>query len=192
LVISSAALLLYIAENINGFPNYKTPVVDAEIIAHEGDFRTEFDTAANMFVLRPEPLKSPISGNMDNLRNWVWILTIPIMALVIIPIEVLESSRLRVLLRAKRVIVSPANPYKVLLGIAAGAGPITAVEVIQRETSGLVMEFAFPAIIMILPLIPMIFLYKRSLEDRAVWEFLSYLKNQLRIRSILNPREIPE
>ncbi len=192
LVLSSAALLLYLAENINGFPNYRTPIAVAEVSRNENDFRMELDPPSNTLILKPEPIGSPISGNLNNLRTYVWVLTVPIMALFIIPIEVMDSSKVRVFLKARQSIVSPANPYKVLLGIAAGVGPLTAWEVIQRETSGLVMEFAFPAIIMILPLIPMIYLYKRRTEDRAISKFVSHLKYNLRIGTIHDASEIPK
>lgn len=112
-----------------------------------------------------------ISKNFDVLIL-AWILT-PIVAFLVIPVSVIESSNLRLFLKSKKIIISPATPFRYLIGGFATINILITV-LGELDTAELIAGLLYlPA-----PFYIMTFLYRFRSEKHLIADFRSYLKSK--------------
>ncbi|MEM2161094.1 MAG: hypothetical protein QXN55_09095 [Candidatus Nitrosotenuis sp.] len=115
----------------------------------------------------PMPINE-LSNNFDVLI-FAWLLT-PIVAFLIIPISVMESTNIRLFLETKKIITTPTAPYRYLIG---GFATISILFSILRGLE--IAELITSLLYLPTPFFIMSLLYRTRSEKRLISNFKDYL-----------------
>jgi len=111
----------------------------------------------------------PFSEDFEELVL-AWLLT-PLVAFIVFPISIIESSNVRVFLKAKNIVTSPSRPFRYIVGGFATIGILTTILQGLNLTELLVAILIFAA-----PFYLMTFLYKIKSEEKLTRNFRLYLE----------------
>lgn len=101
-----------------------------------------------------------------------WLLT-PLVAFIVLPISVIESSNLRILLKTKSVIISPTTPFRYIVGGFA------TISVLLTDLRGLEMAELITSILFLpAPFYIMTLLHRLRSEKFLIADFKSYLRKR--------------
>lgn len=153
----------------------------------------EYLKASRNYEAGGEPRNNPMSSNSSLLRTKseaiiagivphlevfriaAWTLTLLLIAFVALPIDIIESSKVRLYMKSRDIIISPNSAYTILK-IGIGLTTLFSLySIFQKNTAGAYNLSILTIALTLLPLIPLFFLYLRKTQSQAVVEFREYL-----------------
>ena len=113
--------------------------------------------------------------HLEFFRTAAWVLTLLLITVVALPIDIIESSKVRLYIKSKDVIVSPSSAYTILKFGIGLTTLFSLYSIFQKNTEGAFTQSILTIALTLLPLIPLFFLYLRKTQNQAVIEFRDYL-----------------
>ena len=121
-------------------------------------------------------MESPLYNHLEVFRILAWALTFSLVAFVIVPIDIIESSNLRLYLKSKNAVIAPTasalSSFRVGFSITA---IFSIYAIIASNTGSLYAHYFVTLLLTSLPLIPLFYLYSRR-KEKTVSKFKEYLK----------------